>query len=49
MEITREQYMEVIKREIEELETRIQQHDTGHIITAVQVLRNRLNELELED
>jgi len=37
-----------LKLEVEELTTRIQEHDTGHIITAIQVLKSRIKELEEE-
>jgi hypothetical protein len=45
MEISKETYIEVIKREIEHLESMIREYDTGHIITAISVLRHRLGEL----
>lgn len=48
MDITKEQYIEVIKQEIEVLESRIQRHDTGHIITAIEVLRHRIKELKTD-
>ena len=48
MAITKDQYIEVIKREIKVLESRIQEHDTGHIKTAIGVLRHRITELETD-
>jgi hypothetical protein len=37
-----------LKYEIEVLKSRVQEHDTGHIITAIQVLQSRVQELEKE-
>jgi len=37
-----------LKYEIEILKSRVQEHDTGHIITAIQVLESRLKELREE-
>jgi 3-phenylpropionate/cinnamic acid dioxygenase small subunit len=34
-----------LKYEIEMLKSRVQEHDTGHIITAIQVLESRIKEL----
>jgi hypothetical protein len=34
-----------LKYEIEVLKSRVQDHDTGHIITAIQVLQSRIEEL----
>jgi 3-phenylpropionate/cinnamic acid dioxygenase small subunit len=34
-----------LKYEIEVLKSRVQEHDTGHIITAIQVLESRIKEL----
>jgi hypothetical protein len=34
-----------LKYEIEILKSRVQEHDTGHIITAIQVLESRIKEL----
>lgn len=33
-----------LKQEVEILKSRIQEHDTGHIITAIQVLEERIKE-----
>ena len=35
-----------LKDEIKILESRIEPHDTGHIITAIGVLRERLDEIQ---
>jgi len=35
-----------LKHEVEILKSRIQEHDTGHIITAIQVLEERIKEEE---
>ena len=37
-----------VKEEIEVLESRIEPHDTGHIITAIGVLRERVEEVQKE-
>jgi hypothetical protein len=37
-----------LRLEVEELTRRIQEHDTGHIVTAIQVLNSRIAELEKE-
>ena len=37
--------MEHLVREVENLRTRIQPHDTGHIHTAISVMENRISEL----
>lgn len=35
-----------LKYEIEVLKSQVQEHDTGHIITAIQVLEERIREEE---
>jgi hypothetical protein len=35
-----------LKQEVEILKSKIQEHDTGHIITAIQVLEERIREEE---
>lgn len=35
-----------LKYEIEVLKSRVQEYDTGHIITAIQVLQSRIEELK---
>ena len=37
-----------LKDEIKTLESRIEPHDTGHIITAIGVLRERVEEIQKE-
>lgn len=39
-------YMLVLKEEIEYQRSRLQPHDTGHIHTTINVLEERVNELE---
>ena len=34
-----------LKYEVEVLKSRVQKHDTGHIITAINVLQSRIEEL----
>ena len=40
-------HMQVLRREIDILKTRLQPTDTGHIHTAIRVLEDRLNECML--
>ena len=35
-------------REVEELKDRVQPEDTGHLITAINVLENRISEIKVE-
>jgi hypothetical protein len=37
-----------LRYEIEVLKSRVKEYDTGHIITAIQVLQSRVQELEKE-
>lgn len=39
-------HVEALKREVEILKSRLQEHDTGHIHTAISVLQGRIEELE---
>lgn len=39
-------HVQHLKFEIEQLRTMVKEHDTGHIITAIQVLENRIAEME---
>ena len=41
-------HMRILEREIAILESRFEQHDTGHIRTAVSVLQHRVNEIETD-
>ncbi len=41
--------MQILEEEIEVLKGQIQEHDTGHIITAVNVLEKRVKELYNEE
>ena len=36
----------VLKSEVEVLKTRLQSHDTGHLYTAINVINERITELE---
>ena len=40
-------HMQVLRREIDILKSRLQPEDTGHIHTAIRVLEERLNECML--
>ena len=35
-----------LRYEVEVLKSMVKEHDTGHMITAIQVLKNRIDELE---
>ena len=39
----------VLELEVEVLESKVQPHATGHIITAIGVLKSRIDELRKED
>ena len=41
-------YIKVLQYEIEHLKSQFQDHDTGHLRTAVSVLENRVLELRVE-
>jgi len=41
-------YVKVLQHEIEHLKSQFQDHDTGHLRTAVSVLENRVLELRIE-
>ena len=41
-------YIKVLQYEIEHLKSQFQDHDTGHLRTAVSVLENRVLEFRLE-
>lgn len=40
-------YVKVLQQEIEYLKSQFQDHDTGHLRTAVNVLENRVRELRI--
>lgn len=42
------EYIAVLRKEIQILQTRIQETDTGHIHTAISVLQEHIKELETE-
>ena len=39
-------HIEVLKKEIEVLKSRIMPHDTGHLHTTINVLEHRVKEIE---
>ena len=41
-------YIKFLKNEIQVLNSRIQEYDTGHLITTISVLKNRIEEIEKE-
>ena len=41
--------IQILEHEIEVLRGRIEEHDTGHIITAINVLEKRVKELQNEE
>ena len=43
----KEQYVQILKDEVEELKTRLREHDTGHILTTINVIQDRIAELQL--
>ena len=38
-------HLQFLKKEVEFLQTLVQEHDTGHILTAIQVLNFRINDI----
>ena len=36
----------LLNQEVDILKSKLKEHDTGHIITAIQVLQNRIREIE---
>ena len=42
------QYINVLKTEMDVLVSRLEPHDTGHLHTAISVLKHRVEELEKE-
>jgi len=41
-------YVKVLQQEIEHLKSQFQDHDTGHLRTAVSVLENRVRDLRIQ-
>ena len=41
-------YVKVLQQEIEHLKSQFQDHDTGHLRTAVGVLENRVRDLRIQ-
>ena len=39
-------YIAVLKAEIEHLKSKLEPHDTGHILTTISTLQHRVKELE---
>jgi hypothetical protein len=46
--IDKENYIQVLKNEIEVLKSRIREYDTGHLFTTIDVLKNRIEEIQNE-
>ena len=44
----KKKHIEVLKTEMEVLASRLEPHDTGHLHTAIYVLKHRVEELEKE-
>jgi hypothetical protein len=40
-------HIEHLKYEVEVLKSMVKEHDTGHIITAIQVLENRIKNMNI--
>jgi hypothetical protein len=43
-----QQYINFLKHEVQVLNSRIQEHDTGHLYTTISVLKHRIEEIENE-
>jgi hypothetical protein len=44
--VTVKYHLEALRFEVELLKTRLEEHDTGHIHTAIVVLEDRIKEIE---
>jgi len=44
----KKKHIEILKTEMEVLASRLEPHDTGHLHTAIYVLKHRVEELEKE-
>ena len=44
----KKKHIEVLKTEVDVLASRLEPHDTGHLHTAIYVLKHRVEELEKE-
>jgi len=44
----KEKHIDVLKTEMDVLASRLEPHDTGHLHTAISVLKHRVEELEKE-
>ncbi len=44
----KEKHIEVLETEVDVLASRLEPHDTGHLHTAIHVLKHRVEELEKE-
>jgi hypothetical protein len=44
----KEKHIDVLKTEMDVLASRLEPHDTGHLHTAIHVLKHRVEELEKE-
>ena len=45
----KEKHIDVLKTEMDVLASRLEPHDTGHLHTAIYVLKHRVEELEKEE
>ena len=41
-----QQYINFLKHEVQVLNSRIQEHDTGHLYTTISVLKHRIEEIQ---
>ena len=44
----KKKHIEILKTEVDVLASRLEPHDTGHLHTAISVLKHRVEELEKE-
>ena len=44
----KKKHIEILKTEVDVLASRLEPHDTGHLHTAIHVLKHRVEELEKE-
>ena len=44
----KKKHIEILKTEVDVLASRLEPHDTGHLHTAISVLKHRVKELEKE-
>jgi len=46
---SKKKHIEILKTEVDVLASRLEPHDTGHLHTAIYVLKHRVEELEKEE